>query len=131
MTGNKIVLDTNIVAAWLKGEEGIADKIDKAKEVYLPIIVIGELYYGAHYSTKVQKNISDIVRLTSQYNTLSIDESTTILYGQIKTKLRKKGKPVPENDIWIAAIAMQYNLIIITRDKHFKEIEGIKIRAWQ
>jgi tRNA(fMet)-specific endonuclease VapC len=106
MTGNKILLDTNIVSAWLKGEEGIADKIDKAKEVYLPIIVIGELYYGAHYSTKVQKNISDIVRLTSQYNTLSINESTTILYGQIKTRLRKKGKPIPENDIWIAAIAI-------------------------
>ena len=51
MTGNKFLLDTNIVSAWLKGESAIADKIDKAKEVHVPVIVVGELYYGALFST--------------------------------------------------------------------------------
>lgn len=130
MTGNNIILDTNIVTAWLKGETGIADKIDKAKNIYLPIIVIGELYYGAFHSTKVQKNITDINKLTAAYNLLLVDEAVTATYGRIKTALRKKGKPIPENDIWIAAITLQNNLTLITRDKHFKEIEGIKMKSW-
>jgi tRNA(fMet)-specific endonuclease VapC len=88
MTGSKFLLDTNIIIAWLKGEAGIADKIDKAKEIYLPIIVIGELYYGALYSTHVQKNIKNIKTITNHYNVLSIDEATTVLYGTIKAALR-------------------------------------------
>ncbi len=65
MTGNKFLLDTNIIAAWLNGEVTIADKIDKAKEVHIPIIAVGELYYGAQYSIHVQKNIKAIKKITS------------------------------------------------------------------
>ena len=130
MTGNKFLLDTNIITAWLKGEKPIADKIDNAKEIYIPIIAIGELYYGALYSTRIEKNISDIKRITSYYNVLLIDEAVTLIYGNIKAALRKKGKPIPENDIWIAAIAQHYELAIVTRDKHFKEIDTIKAKTW-
>ena len=59
-----------------------------------------------------------------------MDELTTLAYGTIKAALRKKGKPIPENDIWIAAIASQHNLTIVTRDKHFKEVDGLKIKKW-
>lgn len=130
MTGSKFLLDTNIIIAWLKGEAGIADKIDKAKEIHLPIIGIGELYYGALYSTHVQKNIKDIKIITSYYNVLLIDEATTVLYGTIKAALRQKGQPIPENDIWIAAIAQRNQLLLITRDKHFKAIENLQLRNW-
>ncbi len=130
MIGNKFLLDTNIITAWLKGETAVADKIDKAKEIYIPIIVVGELYYGALYSTQVEKNIRDIKSITNYYNVLNVDEETTIAYGNIKAALRKKGKPIPENDIWIAAIAKRYDLVVVTRDKHFKEIESIKIKNW-
>ncbi len=130
MTGNKFLLDTNIITAWLKGDTSIASKIDKAKEVHIPIIVVGELYYGALYSTQVQKNINNIKSMTSNYNVLQIDEETTIVYGNIKAILRKKGKPIPENDIWIAAIGQRFQLTIVTRDKHFKEIESINLKSW-
>ncbi len=130
MTGNKFLLDTNIIAYWLNGDTSIAAKIDMAGEVHIPIIVVGELYYGALYSTHIQKNIKDIHSLTGNYNVLLIDEKTTAVYGQIKAVLRKKGKPIPENDIWIAAIAQQHNLTLVTRDKHFKEISGLKLKSW-
>jgi tRNA(fMet)-specific endonuclease VapC len=130
MIGNKFLLDTNIITAWLKGDASVADKIDKAKEIHIPVIVLGELYYGALYSTRVEKNIKDIKSITSNYNVLKIDEETTIAYGNIKAALRKKGKPIPENDIWIAAIAKRYELVVVTRDKHFKEIESINIKSW-
>ena len=130
MTGNNFLLDTNIVVAWLNGESSIANKVDKAAAVYLPVIVIGELYYGAMYSTQVQKNINQIKTLISRYRVLKIDEVTTLEYGKIKVALRKKGKPIPENDIWIATIAQQHNLTFVTRDRHFYEIDGLKIKVW-
>ena len=130
MIGNKFLLDTNIIAAWLKGETSVAYKIDKAKEIHIPIIAVGELYYGALYSTQVAKNIKEIKSITANYGVLQIDEETTIAYGNIKAALRKKGKPIPENDIWIAAIAKRFKLVVVTRDKHFKEIEGINIKSW-
>lgn len=130
MIGNKYLLDTNIIIAWLGGETAIANKIEKAEEVHIPIIVVGELYYGATFSTHVQKNIKEIKKVTSNYNVLLIDEETAINYGNIKTALRKIGKPIPENDIWIAAIARQYELIVVTRDNHFKKINSISLQNW-
>jgi tRNA(fMet)-specific endonuclease VapC len=130
MTGNKLLLDTNIITAWLKGEVGIAEKIEKAKEVHLSITVIGEIFYGAHYSTKIQKNLADIKNLLAVYNLLYIDENVAEAYGRIKAALRKKGKPIPENDIWIAATASAHQLVLVTRDKHFKEIDAIKLKYW-
>jgi tRNA(fMet)-specific endonuclease VapC len=77
-----------------------------------------------------KKNITDIKSITSNYHVLVIDEAVSIVYGNIKASLRKKGKPIPENDIWIAAIAQHYQLTLVTRDKHFKEIDSIKIKNW-
>jgi len=130
MIGSKYLLDTNIIIAWLQGESAIANEIEKAEEVHIPVIVVGELYYGATFSTHVQKNINEIKKVTSNYNVLLIDEETAINYGNIKTALRKIGKPIPENDIWIAAIAQQYELIVVTRDNHFKIINSISLQNW-
>lgn len=60
---------------------------------------------------------------------LSVDENTAHFYAAIKVALRKQGKPIPENDIWIAALAKQHKLLIVTNDKHFKEVTGIKIKS--
>jgi tRNA(fMet)-specific endonuclease VapC len=130
MTGNKFLLDTNIISAWLEKDKSIAQKIDNAAQVFIPIIVIGEMHYGAQYSTKVDYNISNISKVISYYTILPIDENACKHYGIIKSSLRKKGKPIPENDIWIAALALQHNLVLITRDNHFKEIENLQIEEW-
>jgi tRNA(fMet)-specific endonuclease VapC len=130
MTGNKVALDTNIISALLKGEKNIADKIDAAEEVFIPINVLGELYYGAKYSTNVEANILNIDKLLTRYEVLNTNEQTGVLYGNIKATLRKKGKPIPENDIWIATIAKQNNLTLATRDKHFNEIDGLSVENW-
>lgn len=90
----------------------------------------GELYYGAQYSINIQKNTSNILKVTARYSVLHIDENTAKFYGSIKAALRKKGKPIPENDIWIAAIAQQYDLILITRDNHFSEIDNLNTELW-
>lgn len=130
MTGNRILLDTNIITAWLKGERLLADKIDTAAEVYIPIHVLGELYYGAQYSANIQANMANISKVITRYEVLNTNEDTALLYGFIKTALKRKGRPIPENDIWIATIARQHDLILITRDNHFNEVEGIRIENW-
>ena len=130
MTGSRILLDTNIISAWLKGEKIIAHKIDEAAEVYIPINALGEMYYGAQYSTNVQVNIENIGKVIEQYEVLNTNEDTASFYGTIKASLRRKGKPIPENDIWIATIAQQHGLTLITRDKHFEEIDGLSIENW-
>ena len=76
MTGNNYALDTNIISAWLQGEIIIADKIDAATSVFIPITVVGELYYGAQYSTKVEQNLNNIYKALSNYTLLFVDEST-------------------------------------------------------
>jgi tRNA(fMet)-specific endonuclease VapC len=79
MIGGSILLDTNIISAWLKGEKIIADKIDEADEVYIPIVVLGELYYGAQYSTKIQENIASIGKVVERYEVLNTNEDTAAL----------------------------------------------------
>lgn len=96
MTGNKVLLDTNIISEWLKGDSIIADKIDRAEELFIPAIVIGEMFYGARYSKQVEKNIETIVSIAERYQVLQVDSSTAAIYGIVKAVLRKKGKPIPE-----------------------------------
>ena len=112
------------------GDSGIANKIDQAEAIYIPSIAVGEMYYGAQYSTQIEKNIENITQLTERFQVLHIDVFTATQYGIIKASLRRKGKPIPENDIWISAIAQQYSLPLVTRDKHFKEIDSIVIMEW-
>ena len=81
MTGNNYLLDTNIISALFKGETVIAIKIDKAANVYIPIIVIGELYFGAALSTNSIKYISDLEKLKASYSVLLIDDNTCMHYG--------------------------------------------------
>lgn len=130
MTGSRILLDTNTISAQLKGETAIADKINQSLEVYIPIQVLGELYFGAQYSTQLELNLRNIQKLADNYTVLNTDRETANIYGIIKASLKKKGRPIPENDIWIATIAQQYQLILITRDKHFNEINSLEIENW-
>lgn len=130
MAGNTVLLDTNIISALLKGDVSVADNIDKASEVYLSCVVIGELFYGAEYSVKVDQNILNIKQLLSAYNVLNIDDETAVIYGKIKAELRRNGTPIPENDIWIASSALQHKLKLSTKDKHFLHVASLKTLAW-
>jgi tRNA(fMet)-specific endonuclease VapC len=126
----KCLLDTNIVIALFANENTIKDKLAKADEVFASSVVIGELFYGAHKSSRAKENLARISEFAADSVVLGCDTETAHYYGEIKNALRLKGRPVPENDIWIAAIAMQHGLTLITRDMHFNEIENLKIVTW-
>lgn len=126
----RYLLDTNIVIALFAGETAIAKRLRDADEVFVPSIALGEMYYGALKSTRSAENLARIEELVSDVAVLICDRETAKSYGQVKDGLRQKGKPIPENDIWIAAIAFQHDLTLVTRDNHFGEIEHLRVELW-
>jgi tRNA(fMet)-specific endonuclease VapC len=92
--------------------------------------VLGELYFGAEKSGRVEANIKRIDEFVSDQFVLNCDRETARWYGRIEFRLRDKGRPIRQNDTWIAAIAMQYSLTVLTRDAHFDEVDGLALASW-
>lgn len=128
MTG-RYLLDTNIIIALFADEEIVKDNLAQASEVFIPSIVIGELYYGARKSRRVEKNLARVDELVAGSTVLMCDAETARQYGEVKNKLRLKGRPLPENDVWITALTLQHALILVTRDA-FQEVENLQTVAW-
>lgn len=126
----RVLLDTPIVIALFANESTIREHLALASEVFVSTIVLGELYYGARKSARVDANLARIDEFSSSTTVLACENETAKKYGQIKQSLKVKGKPIPENDIWIAAVAMQYGLILVSRDNHFQEIDGLRFEKW-
>jgi tRNA(fMet)-specific endonuclease VapC len=127
---NGSLLDTNIIVGFLNGEKSIIQRLSGTQDFYAPAVAMGELYYGAKKSAQVQQNIEKIELFASRCTILACDKSTALCYGEIKETLRKQGTPIPENDIWIAAVAIQHDLILATRDAHFEKIPGLIFELW-
>ena len=134
MSGKSFLLDTNIIIGLFAEDKLILNQLSEAEKngvmVYLPVISIGELCYGAEQSKQKENNLKQIEHLARTTEVLECDESTAQWYGKIKLQLKLQGKPIPENDIWIAAISKQYNLTLVTRDNHFKNITDIELVKW-
>ena len=129
MAGSDYLLDTVIVVRYFNRDPVIRQRLAHTR-VYIPSISIGELFFGAYHSQRVTENIAQIRDLVAINTILPCDVETGNWYGQIKHQLRAKGRPIPENDMWIAAIALQYGLTVVTRDAHFREIDGLQIETW-
>jgi len=127
---DSVLLDTNIVIALFAGEAVVLARLAAAPEVYVPAIAIGKLYYGALRSSHAEANIAHIEAFTASVAVIGSDAGTARHYGAIKDDLRAKGRPIPENDVWIAATARQHNLVVVSRDLHFREIPDLTVEAW-
>ena len=123
----KALVDTNVVIALFAGEPVIIEHLQRQSEVFLCVPVLGELRYGAEASTRVESNLARLEEFAKAIIVLPSDSETAANYGSVKFHLRKKGRPLPENDVWIAAIAQQHHLTVLTRDAHFQEIENLPV----
>jgi len=126
----KYLLDTNIVIALFSEDPSVQKHIARAGEVFIPAIVIGELFYGAFKSGRPKANSARIENFAAVNTILACDTGTGREYGRIKKLLHKKGLPIPENDIWIAALAREHGLTLVSRDEHFKKIDELKSVEW-
>lgn len=126
----KYLLDTNIVIALFAEDPSVQKHIAKAGEIFIPSTVIGELFFGAFKSGRPKENTARIENFAIANTVLASDIGTSREYGRIKDLLHKKGHPIPENDIWIAALAIEHGLTLVSRDEHFKKIDGLKRDEW-
>ncbi|NJL76691.1 MAG: type II toxin-antitoxin system VapC family toxin [Saprospiraceae bacterium] len=128
MSGDYI-LDSNIVIDIFRNDSATISEVTKLNKIYVPVIVLGELHYGANKSSQTSKRTLEIDQLKRRVILLDVTDRTAKHYGEIKNKLHQKGKMIPENDIWIAAIAMETGLPLLSNDKHFQFVDGIVVDA--
>lgn len=126
----RFLLDTNVVIAFLIKDESVIDRPAPTDELYVSSTIIGELFYGAFNSGMVEPNGDRVEEFIRDTVTASCDTGTARIYGQIKTSLRKQGRPIPDNDIWIAAVAKQHSLTLVSRDEHFNHVEDLMLVRW-
>lgn len=101
-----------------------------AAEVFVPVIAVGELYFGVARSGRPEANRAVLDQFIEPRVVLPCDLAVAREYGRLKGVLKTQGTPLPENDIWIAAMALRYGLTVASRDQHFREIAGLVTVEW-
>lgn len=122
-------LDTSAYSAFNRGDERLKKWFNSQSDIIVPSIMIGELRAGFAAGSKRQENEALLQRLLDSPNVTiaTISDSTTKMYAKVYTDLRKKGKPIGTNDMWIAAIALELNNELLTLDEDFKHISGLTL----
>lgn len=122
-----ILLDTNAYAALVAGHPGVARRVREARRVLFSVVVLGELLAGFRHGSKEQRNRRLLEEYLRQpyFDDLPITRATTERFARIWSELRKAGRPIPTNDIWIAAQAMESGGELISFDRHFEAVDGL------
>jgi predicted nucleic acid-binding protein len=125
----KLALDTNAYKALGEGNKQLAKETRAADAVGLPMIVLGELWFGFINGTKLRQNAATLERFlaTPRVRVLELDRQTTRVFGEIATLLRHAGVAIQQNDIWIAALCKQHGYTLATRDRGFQQVLGLEV----
>ncbi len=122
-----LVLDANRYTDAANRDLATASQLRRATAIVLPVIVLGEVRYGFTYGTRAARNEATRVRFLADplVSVLPVDTATTHVYAQLMAQLRVQGTPIPVNDVWIAALAVQHGLTLYTRDRHFDRLPQV------
>jgi len=129
MNGN-IALDTSVVIHYLNGNQKIVNNVLQFDIIILPVNVVGELIFGAENSGKKLKNLTKYFQFIDACIVLPIGRKTAEIYAQTRLNLKQKGKPIPENDIWIAAQCIENNWTLATCDSDFTYVDTLSLMQW-
>ena len=120
----RVALDTNRVIDLFRGDVELAEQLGTAEEVWIPLFALGEIKAGFQGGTQQRRNDNLLTKLLAKptVGVLLPSRETAEHYARIFVQLRRAGTPVPDNDLWIAALVLEHDLILITRDRHFERI---------
>lgn len=123
----KVLLDTNAYSALMRGHTGVAEKVRRAEQVILSAVVAGELMYGFRLGSRFARNMEELEAfLENPYVAfVPVTMTTADRFSRIAASLRRKGKPIPTNDLWIAAHALETGADMISFDRHFDIVGGL------
>lgn len=125
----RILLDTSAYSAFMRGRQEIKEALQLADSIAVNPIVLGELHAGFRYGRHFEKNRNTLRQFlsSSRVHVVTLDEETAERYAVILNGLWTIGRPIPTNDLWIAASAMQYGLTVLTTDAHFTHIAQVLV----
>lgn len=125
-----ILLDTSGYSELHLGNEAVLEVIRHATTVSVPSIVLGELHSGFKAGTRLQENRERLAKFLAKQTVrvLNVTEATALRYAEVNYYLRVKGKPIPTNDVWIAALALEHGLHLLALDAHFREIPMLLLK---
>lgn len=127
----RVMIDTCVYSELLRGNSQVAEKLNKSDLIMVNPIILGELYDGFRGGMRESENRDVLGRFMSKPRTalVPITDSTSEWFAEIKEILRRKGKPIPINDVWIAASCMEHGAFMLTLDTHFSYIDGLLLAA--
>ncbi|MDA8021309.1 MAG: type II toxin-antitoxin system VapC family toxin [Thermoanaerobaculia bacterium] len=127
----RYLLDTNAVIDLFAPNEELLARLEAAEAVFLSTIVLGELNFGAEKSHRVAENHARIESFAAECTVLAPDVAVARDYGRVKKSLKSRGRPIPENDVWIAATALIHGLTVLSRDHHLDFVDGLERETWR
>ena len=125
-----MILDTNALSAAADDDPAVIALLAHADQVAIPVVVLGEYRYGIALSRNRASYANWLKGLLQDCLVLDIHEPTTHYYAEITHELRQKGRPIPTNDIWIAALCRKHSLPVLSRDRHFEAVRGLRRIDW-
>lgn len=125
-----MIVDTNSLSAYADGVSQAVLAIDSADSIEIPAIALGEYMYGIEGSRHAQRYTAWLSQFLHLTLVLAVTQETARHYAIARVELKAAGTPIPVNDLWIAALARQHRMPILSRDKHFDKVRGIKRLSW-
>lgn len=125
-----MILDTNAISAFAEGDPSVREKIAAGPGPYLPVIVLGEYRFGLLGTRDRERRLAWLNELARHWTVLEVSVDTAITYAAVRQVLRERASPIPSNDVWIAALARQHNLSILSADAHFDRVPGVRRISW-
>lgn len=127
----RLAVDTNALVVWFRAGQPEPLLLSRAREIVLPLPVVGELYAGAYASREREQNVPSIDTFVTKYEVAKPDEQTAVLYGRLRADLSLGNIRVSKmNDLWIAALCLQHSLPLLTNDRGFDPIAGLEVIHW-
>jgi predicted nucleic acid-binding protein len=125
-----MILDTNALSAFVDGDAGVGEILRRESRAAIPVIVLGEFRYGisgsrhrAAYETWLDDHLAS-------FDILTVTDETAVVYAAMRVGLKKTGHPIPANDAWIAALALEHRLPVLSRDQRFDAVRGLRRKSW-
>ena len=125
-----MILDTNAVSAIADNEPAAVRLFSEAASIELPVIVLSEFRFGIAHSRHRKEYEKWLAELIAATRVLPVDEEASSHYAQVRAELKKAGKPIPSNDLWIAALCRQHRFPLMSQDRHFDAVQGLKRIGW-